>query len=54
MKLDKIYLRITALLNGLEVHYDYVVSPNIDDLTDEKTFRLVQKSFAPNSARKPK
>ncbi len=36
MKFDKLYLRVTALLNGREVHYDYVISPNADDLTDEK------------------
>lgn len=43
MKLDKLYLRVTALLNGLEVHYDYVVSPNIDDLTDEKADLMKQE-----------
>ena len=43
LKLDKIYLRVTALLNGLEVHYDYVVSPNIDDLTDEKADLMKQE-----------
>lgn len=43
MKFDKLYLRVTALLNGLEVHYDYVVSPNIDDLTDEKADLMKQE-----------
>ena len=35
IQFDKLYLRVTALLNGREVHYDYVISPNADDLTDE-------------------
>ena len=66
MKFDKLYLRVTALLNGREVHYDYVISPNADDLTDEKadlmkqelsesllkTFRLAPKSLALSSSRK--
>lgn len=43
LKFDKLYLRVTALLNGLEVHYDYVVSPNIDDLTDEKADLMKQE-----------
>ena len=65
MKFDKLYLRVTALLNAREVHYDYVISPNADDLTDEKadlmkqelnlclkTFRLAPKSLALSSSRK--
>ena len=43
LKFDKLYLRVTALLNGLEVHSDYVVSPNIDDLTDEKADLMKQE-----------
>lgn len=43
MKFDKLYLRVTALLNGLEVHYDYVVSPNADELTDEKADLMKQE-----------
>lgn len=43
MKFDKLYLRVTALLNGREVHYDYVISPNADDLTDEKADLMKQE-----------
>ena len=43
MKLDKLYLRVTALLNGREVHFDYVISPNADDLTDEKADLMKQE-----------
>ena len=43
LKLDKIYLRVTALLTGLEVHYNYVVSTKIDDLTDEKADLMKQE-----------
>ena len=43
LKFDKLYLRVTALLNGREVHYDYVISPNADDLTDEKADLMKQE-----------
>ena len=43
MKFDKLYLRVTALLNAREVHYDYVISPNADDLTDEKADLMKQE-----------
>ena len=43
IQFDKLYLRVTALLNGREVHYDYVISPNADDLTDEKADLMKQE-----------
>ena len=43
MNLNKLYLRVTALLNGREIHYDYVISPNTDDLTDEKADLMKQE-----------